>query len=67
MLNIKIFRGIYMELLTKVEQTRRQMVKSGMQHGLLHVKTIQLSKRLDELLNLYSESHNKRDIDIYKH
>lgn len=56
-----------MELLTKVEQTRRQMVKSGMQHGLLHVKTIQLSKRLDELLNLYSESHNKRDIDIYKH
>ena len=55
------------ELLTKVEQTRRQMVKSGIQYGLLHAKTIQLSKRLDELLNLYSETHNKGNIDFYKH
>ena len=48
------------QLLQKVEHTRKLMVKSGIQNGLLDNKTIKLSERLDELLNLYSEARTKK-------
>lgn len=41
----------------KIEQTRKLMIKSGIENGLLDVKTIQLSKKLDQLLNLYHQRH----------
>ena len=49
------------QLLNKVEQTRRLMVKSGLRNGLLDDKTILLSKHLDELLNLYSETTKNKN------
>ena len=58
------------QLLQKVEQTRSLMVKSGLQYGLLDAKTINLSKRLDELLNLYSETCSetceKNKLELHK-
>ena len=54
------------QLLQKVEQTRSLMVKSGLQNGLLDAKTINLSKRLDELLNLYSETCEKNKLELHK-
>ena len=50
------------ELLEKVEETRRLMLKNGLEYGLLDVKTIELSKKLDELLNLYSEDFEGNSI-----
>lgn len=41
----------------KIEQTRELMIKSGIENGLLDVKTIRLSKKLDQLLNLYHKTH----------
>lgn len=41
------------ELLKKLEQTREKMIYSGLKNGLQSPKTIQLSKRLDRLMNQY--------------
>ncbi|WP_431029306.1 aspartyl-phosphate phosphatase Spo0E family protein [Lysinibacillus sp. LZ02] len=40
-------------ILEQLEQMRALMIQSGMKHGFGNAKTIQLSKRLDELLNEY--------------
>ena len=40
-------------ILKQVEHTRELMIESGLKYGFRNVKTIQLSKRLDELLNEY--------------
>ena len=40
-------------ILKQLEQTRELMIQSGLKHGFQNAKTIQLSKRLDELLNEY--------------
>ena len=40
-------------ILKQLEQTRELMIESGLKHGFRNNKTIQLSKRLDELLNEY--------------
>lgn len=40
-------------ILKQLEQTRELMIESGLKYGFRNTKTIQLSKRLDELLNEY--------------
>ncbi|QDQ01506.1 aspartyl-phosphate phosphatase Spo0E family protein [Lysinibacillus fusiformis] len=40
-------------LLKKMEQTREMMIRSGVENGLQNAKTIQLSRRLDQLMNTY--------------
>lgn len=36
-----------------MEQTRELMIRSGVENGLQNAKTIQLSRRLDQLMNTY--------------
>ena len=52
------------QLLKKVEDTRKLMIQSGLQYGLLDTKTILLSERLDELLNLYSNKYGVEENDF---
>ncbi|MFJ7699269.1 aspartyl-phosphate phosphatase Spo0E family protein [Lysinibacillus fusiformis] len=40
-------------LLKQMEQTRELMIRSGVENGLQNAKTIQLSRRLDQLMNTY--------------
>ncbi|MFF2177193.1 Spo0E family sporulation regulatory protein-aspartic acid phosphatase [Lysinibacillus sp. NPDC058147] len=40
-------------LLKQMEQTREMMIRSGVENGLRNAKTIQLSRRLDQLMNTY--------------
>ncbi|MET0786872.1 MAG: aspartyl-phosphate phosphatase Spo0E family protein [Paenisporosarcina sp.] len=40
-------------LLKQVELTREAMIKSAIDNGFGNAKTIQLSKKLDQLLNIY--------------
>ncbi len=40
-------------LLKQMEQTRELMIRSGVENGLQNAKTIQLSRRLDYLMNTY--------------
>ncbi|GLC87669.1 aspartyl-phosphate phosphatase Spo0E family protein [Lysinibacillus piscis] len=40
-------------LLKQMEKTREMMIRSGVENGLQNVKTIQLSRRLDQLMNTY--------------
>ena len=40
-------------ILKQLEQMRELMIESGLKHGFQNAKTIQLSKRLDEILNEY--------------
>ncbi|MFB7160309.1 MULTISPECIES: Spo0E family sporulation regulatory protein-aspartic acid phosphatase [unclassified Lysinibacillus] len=40
-------------LLKQMEQTREMMIRSGVENGLQNAKTIQLSRRLDQLMNTY--------------
>ena len=40
-------------ILKQLEQTRELMIECGLKYGFQNTKTIQLSKRLDELLNEY--------------
>ena len=51
-------------ILDKMEKTRELMIKSGIENGLQNVKTIRLSRKLDELLNLYDkEKHDQENGD----
>lgn len=51
-------------ILYKMEKTRELMIKSGIENGLQNVKTIRLSRKLDELLNLYDkEKQDQEDGD----
>jgi len=40
-------------LLKQMERTREMMIRSGVENGLQNAKTIQLSRRLDQLMNTY--------------
>ncbi len=40
-------------LLKQVEITREAMIQSAIENGFSNSKTIQLSKKLDQLLNIY--------------
>lgn len=42
-------------LLVQLEFIREKMIRSGMENGLQAPKTIRLSKKLDEMLNLYDK------------
>lgn len=42
----------------KIENVRKQMVKTAMQKGLSHPSTIKLSQQLDGLLNGYNKKSN---------
>ncbi|MBS7344988.1 MAG: aspartyl-phosphate phosphatase Spo0E family protein [Caryophanon sp.] len=54
-------------LLTKLEIMRAQMIQSGITYGFLHEKTIQLSKQVDELLNLYYiEQRTRNSITMHE-
>ena len=49
-------KGVFIvteSLLKQVELTREAMIESAIQNGFGNAKTIQLSKRLDQLLNIY--------------
>ncbi|MGE7916115.1 Spo0E family sporulation regulatory protein-aspartic acid phosphatase [Lysinibacillus xylanilyticus] len=54
-------------LLKQMEQTREMMIRSGVENGLQNAKTIQLSRRLDQLMNTYyrqttfEEEENQKD------
>ena len=54
-------------LLKQMEQTREMMIRSGVENGLQNAKTIQLSRRLDQLMNTYyrqttfEEEENQED------
>ncbi len=55
-------------ILKQVELTRTLMIQSGLKHGFQNAKTIQLSRRLDELLNEYDmlSTDEKEDEFIQK-
>lgn len=40
-------------ILKQLEQTRQLMIQAGMKYGLQNIRTINLSKQLDTLLNEY--------------
>ncbi len=40
-------------VLKKLEQTREKMIQCGLEKGFLNAETIRLSRKLDDLLNLY--------------
>lgn len=48
----------------KIENVRKQMVKTAMQKGLSHPSTIRLSQQLDGLLNGYNKKSTKSYIQI---
>lgn len=45
------------ELLEDIESTRKSMIQAGASFGLAHPETIELSQRLDQLLNKFD--HNR--------
>jgi hypothetical protein len=54
--NMKFIKGAFIvteSLLKQVELTREAMIKSAIENGFGNSKTIQLSKKLDQLLNIY--------------
>ena len=56
-----------MNLLTELEHTRALMIQSGMKYGFQNVKTIQLSKKLDILMNEYEQlATNEKNIEFYE-
>lgn len=44
------------DILKKLEITRQLMIDSGIKHGFLNQKTIQLSKQVDHLINVFDAS-----------
>lgn len=46
-------------LKTQIEAKRNQMIATGMQYGLGHAITLQISQELDELLNSYNKMNKK--------
>ena len=44
-------------LLQQMEQTREMMIRSGVENGFQNVKTLRLSRQLDQLINIYYEEH----------
>ncbi|WP_332649600.1 aspartyl-phosphate phosphatase Spo0E family protein [Lysinibacillus sp. 54212] len=49
-------------ILKQLEQTRELMIQAGMKYGLQNIRTIKLSRQLDELLNEYAgKSRGNRD------
>ncbi|PUB17989.1 aspartyl-phosphate phosphatase Spo0E family protein [Paenisporosarcina sp. OV554] len=40
-------------ILEELEQTREKMIKSALENGFGNVNTIQLSEKVDQLLNAY--------------
>lgn len=51
-------------LLKKLESTREKMIQSGLEKGFLNDETIQLSKKLDDLLNLYQFHVEKEERNV---
>lgn len=43
------------EILSAIEQKRKQMIDAVLQHGIAHNITIKYSKELDTLLNQYQK------------
>lgn len=41
------------DILRQLEKKRQLMIASGIEHGLLNQKTIQLSKQVDHLINAF--------------
>ena len=41
------------DILRQLEKKRQLMIASGIEHGLLNKKTIQLSKQVDYLINAF--------------
>lgn len=51
-------------ILKKLEQTREKMIQSGLENGFLNDETIRLSRKLDQLLNLYQLENVNTDYDL---
>ncbi|GEK31410.1 hypothetical protein KZO01_17190 [Kurthia zopfii] len=52
-------------VLKKLEQTREKMIQCGLEKGFLNDETIRLSRKLDDLLNLYQhqEVHTEYNVE----
>lgn len=46
------------KLLAEIELKRQQMIQSGLENGLQSVKTLELSKQVDHLMNVFEHSQN---------
>lgn len=51
-------------VLKKLEQTREKMIQCGLEKGFLNDETIRLSKKLDQLLNLYQLENVSIDYEM---
>lgn len=51
-------------ILKKLEQTREKMIQSGLEKGFLNDETIRLSRKLDQLLNLYQLENVNTEYDM---
>ncbi|OJH18962.1 hypothetical protein BLX88_10365 [Bacillus obstructivus] len=50
-----------LETTAETEHVRSQMIESGMTKGLHHPSTLELSKKLDTLLNAYNHKQQHQD------
>jgi hypothetical protein len=53
------------KLLNKIEFTREQLFKTAESYSLTSNKVIELSKKLDTLLNIYAQSKRKKEQQIF--
>ncbi|MBQ0139562.1 MAG: aspartyl-phosphate phosphatase Spo0E family protein [Kurthia sp.] len=51
-------------VLKKLEQTREKMIQCGLENGFLNDETIRLSRKLDQLLNLYQLESVSTDYEM---
>lgn len=51
-------------ILKKLENTREKMIQCGLEKGFLNDETIRLSRKLDQLLNLYQLENVNTDYDM---
>jgi len=51
-------------VLQKLEQTREKMIQCGLEKGFLNDETIRLSRKLDDLLNLYQHQELRAEYNV---
>ena len=51
-------------VLQKLEKTREKMIQCGLEKGFLNDETIRLSRKLDDLLNLYQHQELRTDYNV---
>lgn len=51
-------------VLQKLEKTREKMIQCGLEKGFLNDETIRLSRKLDDLLNLYQHQELRTEYNV---